>query len=75
MLWPPPARGERVVLRCSCRATILWRLPVVFIYLIRFTHHDHGCSDAGHAPGRRALVALERIVSRDEPHSSAPAPV
>ena len=75
MLWPPPARGERVALRCSCRATILWRLPIAFIYYIRFAHQNHGCSKAGHAPGKRAFVALERIISRDESDPSAPAAV
>ena len=71
MLWPPPTRGERVALRCACRATIVWHLPVVFIYYIRFDQRDHGCIRAGHAPGRRTVVGLEAIVSRDEPQASA----
>ena len=75
MLWPPPARGERVALRCACRATILWRLPVAFIYFVRITHPDQQCGNAGHAPGTRTFVALERIVSRDESPSSPPASV
>jgi hypothetical protein len=71
MLWPPPARGEGVVLRCACRATVLWRFPVAFVYLIRIVQHDHGCQ-ARRASGTRAFVTLETIVSRDQSQTQAP---
>jgi len=74
MLWPPPARGESVVLRCACRATLLWRFPLAFVYFIRVVEHDRGCQ-ARHASGTRAFVTLETIVSRDQSDPQAPAPL
>jgi hypothetical protein len=65
MLWPPPTRGERVALACGCRATVLGRVPLLFIYSIRFVEKDPGseCRDVRHLPGRRKLVTLESLVS------------
>jgi hypothetical protein len=65
MLWPPPTRGERVALACGCgcRATVIWRVPLLFIYSIRFVEKDPGCRDARHLNGKRKLVTLESLAS------------
>jgi hypothetical protein len=60
------------VLRCACRATLLWRFPLAFVYFMRVVQHDRGCQ-AGHATGTRAFVTLETIVSRDQSQPQAPA--
>jgi hypothetical protein len=75
MLWPPPVRGESVTLRCACRATILWRLPLAFLYSVRIVQRESGCTRSRHILGKRTFTALETIVSRDEPHPSTSAPV
>ena len=75
MLWPPPARGERVALRCACRATILWRLPLAFLYRVRIVQRDSRCTRSRHILDKQTFVALETIVSRDEPHPSTTAPM
>ena len=75
MLWPPPVRGESVTLRCACRGTILWRLPLAFLYCVRIVQRASGCTRSRHILGKRTFTALETIVSRDEPHPSTSAPV
>jgi len=74
VLWPPPAQGDRVALRCACRATILWRLPLAFFYHARIVQRDSGCTRSRHILDKRTFVALETIVSRGEPHPSTSAP-
>jgi hypothetical protein len=64
MLWPPPRRGERVTLACRCRATVLWRVPPLFVYYIQFGEKDPGCRYVRHLPGKRKLVTLEALTSR-----------
>ena len=35
MIWPAPRKSERVELVCTCHTTILWRIPLMFLYSVR----------------------------------------
>jgi hypothetical protein len=63
MLWPPPTRGERVALACGCRATVLWRVPLLFVYYIQFAERHPACRHVRHLPGKRKIVTLESLTS------------
>jgi hypothetical protein len=64
MLWPPPIRGERVMLTCACQATVVWRVPLVFVYYLHVAQKGHGCVSVGHVSGKRIFAALEAVASR-----------
>lgn len=66
MLWPPARRGERITLACGCSATVVWRMPVMFIYRVRIDHTGSDCVAARHIPRRRLFAGLEAIASRRE---------
>ena len=64
MLWPPPIKADRVELRCGCRATIVWRVPVVVLYWVRIDRKGRDCARRGHASGRHWFAFLEAVTSR-----------
>lgn len=64
MLWPPPKSSERVGLVCACRATVVWRVPVMFLYRVRIDEKACDCKRSGHVPGRRMMRFLEAITCR-----------
>ena len=70
MIWPTPSRGEHVVLTCACHATVVWRLPFLFLYGISLINKGTGCSRARHVSGRRFLVTLEAIAARADAQRS-----
>jgi len=47
----------------------------VFLFRVRIVQRDSGCTRSRHILDKRTFVALETIVSRDEPHPSASAAV
>jgi hypothetical protein len=65
MLWPPPARGDRVRLSCACHASIVWSLPFVFVYRLHLIEKHAECRHAHHSPTKRIFAALEALKSRD----------
>jgi hypothetical protein len=71
MLWPPPTRGERVMLTCACQADVVWRIPLLFVYWVRLAERHPECARVGHVFDKRVFVALETIESRAESEPSA----
>lgn len=59
MLWPSPRRLDRVELTCTCRATVLWFVPVIFLYCCRIDQKGNNCQT--HKSGRRVVKFLETI--------------
>ena len=70
MIWPTPSRGERVVLPCACHATVVWRVPLLFVYRIGLVNKGIGCSRAGHVSGKQLFVTLEGIAARTDSQRS-----
>ena len=64
MLWPAPTKSERVELACTCHATVVWRVPLVFLYFVRINQKGRDCARSGHVVGRRTLTFLEAITRR-----------
>ncbi len=64
MLWPPPKQSEQVELLCACRATVVWRVPVMFLYRVRIYEKGGHCTRSGHIPGRRMMRFLEAVTRR-----------
>lgn len=59
MLWPPPKRLDTVELMCTCRATVVWRFPFMFLYCCRIDHKGGNCQRSRHRFGRRVVKFLE----------------
>lgn len=64
MLWPPPKKSERVKLICTCYATVVWRVPIMFLYCVHIDEKGDACARSGHIPGRRVMRFLEAITGR-----------
>jgi hypothetical protein len=71
VIWPAPSRGEGVVLKCACRGTVLWHLPLIFVYRIRIVTRGDGCPHRAHVSGSRPFVRLETIAARADSQTSA----
>jgi hypothetical protein len=68
VLWPPPKRGESVTLACGCAATVIVRVPIVFLYWIRIRVREPNCRRS-HAVGSNRVRRLEdfRSLSTNPP--------
>lgn len=60
------------MLACGCGATVVWRIPLVFIYRVCIDHKGSDCVTARHVPRRCLFAGLEGIASTRDvgpPHS------
>jgi hypothetical protein len=60
-MWPPPDQGQSVTLPCSCNVTVMWRVPLVFHYVVRVEDRGEECTTIRHSRSRRVLVPLEGL--------------
>lgn len=61
MLWPPPKRWDEVELACTCRAIVVWRMPVMFLFFCRIDQKGTDCQRSTHKFGGRVIKFLETI--------------
>jgi hypothetical protein len=64
MLWPLPTRGAHVKLACTCQATVVWWVPVVFAYRVRIDWKGGDCGRVWHVPGQRVFTWFESMTHR-----------
>ena len=71
MIWPAPSRGERIVLTCACQGIVTWRVPLLFLYVVRLISKGGQCMRSRHALDKKLFVTLEAIAARADSQPQA----